>query len=125
MRVGLRAMLLQPWFIGALTLALFHQLIQKGLNINLPLIDSYLDPLLFLPILLHLILFERRYLFGKGPTYVFSWAQILLIVALIAVLCEYYFPRWNDAFTADYLDAIFYLIGGVFFGVFCNKPLKA
>jgi len=125
MKAGLRTMLFEPWFIGAVTLTLFHQLLQIGLGFNIPILDSYLDPLLFLPVLLHLILLERRFLFGKGPTYVFSWTQIIMIVALIAVLCEYYFPRWNVAFTADYLDIVCYLIGGTFFGIFFNTPLKA
>ena len=125
MKTGVKAMLVKPWFVGATTLALFHQLLQKVWNLNLSLIDSYLDPLLFMPILLHLILLERRYLFGKGSAYVFSWTQILTIIALIAVLCEYFFPRWNASFTADYIDVLCYLLGGILFGVLFNRPVKA
>lgn len=66
-------MLLRPWFLGAVGLALIHQILQEILGVHVPIVDSYLDPLLFLPILLQLILLERRFVFGKGSQYVLSW----------------------------------------------------
>lgn len=124
MRAGINRMLIQPWFIGLLALVLIHQIVQKVLDINIPLIDSFLDPILFMPILLHLILWERRYLFGKGPGYVLSWSQMLMVLIFVSILCEYFFPQWNDKFTMDYWDIVCYAIGAFIFGRFLNLPLK-
>lgn len=115
-------MLLKPWFIAFLFIFLTHQILQKGLGINIQFIDSYLDPLLFLPILLHLVLWERRVLFGLDSLHVLSWQGILTITALVSVLAEYFFPLWSANFTRDYWDVLCYFIGGVFFGAFLNRP---
>lgn len=121
MSAGMKAMLLRPWFIAAVGLAVTHQVLQKILDIHVPIVDSYLDPLLFLPILLQLILLEQRYVFAKGSHYVLSWFQIVGVVLLVCIVCESLFPLWSPSFTADYIDAICYLIGGVVFGVFFNS----
>lgn len=118
-------MLLRPWFLGAVGLALIHQILQKILGIHVPIVDSYLDPLLFLPILLQLILLERRFVFGKGSQYALSWYHIFGVVVLVSVLVELLFPVWNPLLTADYKDVICYLIGGTAFGVFFNVPNRA
>lgn len=120
MSAGVKAMLLRPWFLGAVGLAVTHQVLQKILNIRVPIVDSYLDPLLFLPILLQLILLEQRYIFAKGPYYVLSWFQILIVILLMSIICELLFPIWSHSFTTDYIDAICYLLGGTVFGVFFN-----
>src|SRR5690606_889639 len=122
MNAGVKAMLVQGWFLVALALAIAHQVLQKILQVSIPFVDSYLDPLLFLPILLHLILLERRYLFGKGPSYILSWSQMFAVFVLISVVCEVLFPRWSSSFIADYKDVICYLIGGILFGIFLNSP---
>lgn len=124
MKTGVKTMLLQPWFMGALILTTTHQVLQKILGINMQLVDSFLDPLLFLPILLQLILLERRFVFGKGARYVLSWFQILTITVFVSIVCELLFPRWSPAFTPDCIDVICYMLGGVIFGVFFNSPLR-
>lgn len=118
----MRKMLLRPWFIAISTIALTHQVLQKVFNFNILVIDSYLDPFLFMPILLHFILMERRYIFGKGASYCLSWYQILTVILFVSIVCELLFPRWSAEFTADYIDVIVYFIGGIVFGVFWNVP---
>lgn len=115
-------MLVKPEFIIMLLLVLVHQVTQKILKLSFPRLDSYFDPLLFLPILLYLILWERRYWFGKGPHYVLSWLQIATIFVFVSIVAEYFFPRWSNDFTSDYLDVLCYAIGAVLFGVFLNRP---
>lgn len=117
-------MLTRPWFIAILTLVAAHQITQKILGLNVAILDYYFDPLLFMPILLHLILWERRFLFRKGIRYVLSWVQILSILIFVSVLCEYFFPRWSNNFTMDYWDILCYTIGALIFGLFLNIPLK-
>ena len=117
-------MLFRPWFIGMLALVYIHQIVQKLLGLNVPIIDSFLDPLLFMPILLHLILWEQRFLFRKGPDYVLPWKHIMFILIFVAVLCEYFFPLWNNNFTMDHWDVFCYTIGALVFASFLNLPLK-
>jgi hypothetical protein len=124
MTTDVNQMLIRPWFIGMLTLVLIHQIVQKALGLNIPIVDSFLDPLLFMPILFHLILWEQRFLFGKGNSYVLSWKKMITVLIFISVFCEYFFPRWNDNFTMDYWDIICYIIGTLFFGLFLNISLK-
>ena len=121
MRSGRAHMLLRPWFIIVLLVVLIHQISQKLLGYNFSLIDSFLDPLFLMPILLHLILWERRYIFGKGPLFILSWMQIVAIFIVISIVCEYLFPIWSDAFTRDPWDIVCYGIGSVVFGMFLNR----
>jgi hypothetical protein len=120
MKLDVNQMLIRPWFIGMVTLVLIHQLIQKILGINIPLADSFLDPILFMPILLHLILWEQRFLFRKDYSYILSWRQMITVLIFVSILTEYFFPQWNNNFTMDYWDIICYLIGTLLFGLLLN-----
>jgi hypothetical protein len=123
-KTEINRMLVRPWFIGMLLLFSIHQVMQKVLGINILLLDSYLDPLLFMPILLHLMLWERRFLFGKGSCYILSWKRIICILVFVSVFCEFLFSYWSDSFTRDYWDIFCYAIGALLFGIYLNKPLK-
>lgn len=114
-------MLLRPWFIGFLIVALGHQIAQKLLHVNFPFADSYLDPILFLPILLHLLLWERRYIWKKGLSYKFTWREIFSVFLIVSIFAEYFFPIWSSSFTRDYWDVLCYAAGAVFFGLFLNS----
>lgn len=116
-------MLVNPRFIVPFLLFLGHQLAQKALGFHQAFIDSYLDPLLLMPILLHLILWERRYLFDRGADYQLPLSDIILILILVSVLTEHAFPLWNDAFTADQWDLFCYFTGSLFFYL-CQPPGK-
>lgn len=116
-------MLARPWFLSALIVAGVHQGMQKLLNWHIPILDAYLDPLLFMPILLYLILWERRFFFKKGTQYVLPWSQMLAIFALVSILCEFFFPRWSTRFTMDYWDVLCYFLGMLLFGFVFNKPM--
>lgn len=63
------------WFAGMLLLVLLHQSLEKLLEIRIPVIDNYLDPLLLMPILLHLMLWERRILFKKDCNMFFPFSR--------------------------------------------------
>lgn len=111
-----------PWFVTLIIIAIAHQLLEKVAHVNLPFADSYLDPLLLMPILLQLLLWEKRILFKRGNQYVFSILQLFLYFVLISFIAEYLFPMWNKGFTADIWDVICYGIGTLVFGMFFNKP---
>ncbi|TYR37502.1 hypothetical protein FXV77_05720 [Sphingobacterium phlebotomi] len=81
-------------------LFILHQYLQKIAGISLPLVDSYLDPLLCMPILLHLIVWERK-LFHRRTEYTLSLSHIVGYILLVSILCEIVFPLWNEKMTAD------------------------
>lgn len=113
-----------PWFIVVLLLAALHQILEKLLNLRLPFADNYLDPLLLMPILLHLVLWERRILLKKGVHYVFSFPEAGMLFLVVSFVTEYLFPIWHSGFTADWRDVICYAIGTLTYYYCFNRPYK-
>lgn len=113
------------WFIIALAVVGLHQFVQKICGISIPLIDSYLDALLFMPIALHLLLWEQRLLFSKGHHYTFSKPKLFLYWLVMSIIAEYLFPIWHHGFTADIIDVLCYALGTLAFNLIGNKPAKA
>jgi len=113
----------QPWFVITLCIAALHQLLQKVGQFSVPLLDHYLDPLLLMPILLHLILWEKRIVFRKGNSYVLPLNYMAIILVVVSFVVEYLFPKWSTDFTADYYDILCYIIGTLTYAFFFNTPL--
>lgn len=111
------------WFLLALSLFLIHLILERGLNWKIPFWDNYGDPIVFMPIFLHFILWEDRFVRKKGTQYILSWKKSLFWWVIISIIVEYFFPKWTDGFTADYLDVLLYGLGTLFFMVFMNRPL--
>lgn len=116
-------MLVRPWFFVLLSVAIVHQLLQKVAKVSQPLLDAYLDPLLFMPILLHLMLWERRSLFGKGPYYTLGFWRTVAIFILVGIITEIVFPSMSSKFTTDVIDVACYAIGSMVFLLIWNKPV--
>lgn len=115
-------LLLKPWFILMVAVGSAHQIAQKIFFVSLPWVDSYLDPLLLMPILLQLIVWERRTLFRKGPSYTLEWWRTILICVMVSVLAEMVFPMMSSKFTADPFDILCYIVGMFAFWTLWNKP---
>lgn len=106
-------------------LFLLHQYVQKIARLSFPMIDSYLDPLLFMPILLTLITWERR-LFYKNRLYHLPWTHIFGYLLLVSVLCEVVLPMWTERMTADVWDVLFYALGTILYlAVIVPHPQKS
>ena len=115
------------WQVSFLLFAV-HQVTQKVLHIDLKWVDSYLDPLLCMPIFLGFILAERRFVLKKWKTktshnniYTFSNFELVVLVLTFSLIFEEGFPLWSNSFTKDFWDYIFYAIGGVGFHYFVQK----
>lgn len=115
-------LLLYPWFIALVAIALAHQIAQKIFLIHLPWFDSYLDPLVVMPILFQLVLWERRVIFGRGTSYVLEWWRVSVICIWVAILSEGIFPIISSRFTADWKDVLCYVAGTLAYCKFWNKP---
>ncbi len=103
-----------PWFYSALILFIVHQILQWGLRISIPFADNYLDPFLFLPIVLGAYLQERR-LFLKNESFTLDNFQLIGISIILCVVVEVVFPLINTEYTFDLFDFVAYGLGGLYF----------
>jgi len=111
----------QPaWWIP-FVLFLLHQFVQYILGWSTPWVDAYLDPLLALPVLLGLLLFERRLVFRVKRL---SLLEVGLVSVVLAIIFEEGFPRLQPAFVQDSFDYLAYLVGAGYFWVFLNPSLE-
>lgn len=121
----LRAKELKPLrnvvFVICCTLLLVHQITERILHLRIRLADNYLDAFLATPILLTLLLVERRTLFSLGRNYTLSVAEACLATVFIAAVGEVLFPYLSDNFASDWLDVLFYILGSILFYTTINK----
>lgn len=109
-------------FTLCLTVFFLHQFVQKIAKVKIALLDSYLDPLLAMPVLLHLITIERRIL-TKNPKYKLPLFYIILYVVIVSVLAEMVFPIFTPKLISDPFDVVLYAIGASFYAL-TQRPLK-
>ncbi len=102
--------------IIASVLFLVHQYIQLVAHISMPFLDSYLDPALMMPILLHLQVWERR-LILRDATIRLPETHIFGYFILAVIFGELVFPYFSDKFIADYWDILAYAFGSLAYGV--------
>jgi hypothetical protein len=100
-----------PYFIVFSFVFIAHQLLQHVFKINIPIADAYLDNLLAMPIILHLLLAERRYLFKRGGNYRLPLLEVILATVYVSLISELLFPVLSSRFTFDWLDFVFFFTG--------------
>lgn len=114
------SVLRNPWWWAAVLIFAAHQLMQRGMGMDLGPLDSYLDPFLAAPILLGFWLFERQLVF-KVPE--LSWFETVVATLVLAVIFEEVFPRYEEGFRRDIIDYLFYGLGGVYFYFLINRGI--
>lgn len=102
-------------FLIILLAFIFHQLGQKLFGISLPMLDSYIDPVLGMPLLLYAHLTERRFLWGLGPKFQLSALETILVTVITALISEFVFPLFTDLFHYDPYDFIAFAVGAILF----------
>ena len=100
-----------PLFIVSCVLFLVHQLLQHSFKVPVPFADAYLDNILAMPIILTLLVAERRCLFNRGVAYNLSLQEVLLTTADISLVSEYLFPFLSTRFVTDPMDFVFFFAG--------------
>jgi predicted membrane channel-forming protein YqfA (hemolysin III family) len=110
-----------PVFIICCFLFGAHQALQKLLQISVPFVDLYLDNLLAMPIILTLLLAERRILFKRGRNYRLPLLDVVVATIYIIFIAELIFPLLSDKFVADWWDVLFYTLGSVLFLLTINR----
>jgi uncharacterized BrkB/YihY/UPF0761 family membrane protein len=113
-----------PLFIVCFFLFVTHQVLQKIFHVKLLWVDSYIDNLLAMPIILSLWQVEKIWLYRKGPANKISALEIFVATLYISLISEVIFPLFSKDFKEDSVDVIVYFIGsGLFYGV-NNKTKK-
>lgn len=107
--------LYSPVFVVCCITFVIHQLTEKHFRIAVPAADNYLDNFLATPILLTLLMVERRILFGRGHLYTLASGEVVLATLIISVVGEWLFPLLSSNFTFDWLDFLFYTLGSCLF----------
>ncbi|WP_181151268.1 hypothetical protein [Sphingobacterium gobiense] len=111
-------------FTVSSVLFLMHQYVQKIAKVSLPMIDSYLDPTLFMPIVLPLIGWERQLIY-KNPGYTIPSSHVFGCFLLVSVLFEIVLPLWNERMTADVWDVPFYALGALIYTITANDCCRS
>lgn len=103
-------------FILCLLIFLIHQFVERILKVEVALLDNYLDPLLAMPVILHLITLERRIL-TRNQGYRMPWVHIVLYFIIVSVIVEIVFPMFNPKLIGDPMDVVLYAIGTGFYAM--------
>lgn len=111
-------------FIICSSLFILHQLLQYGLKIRVPLADAYLDNLLAMPIILTLLVEERRRIFRRGQQYQLPPLELALTTLYICVISELIFPIFSPRFTFDPIDFAFFFAGTAIYALVARKEIR-
>lgn len=114
--------LLNKWFIAGCLIWLIVFIMRK-LNHPLPFINGYIDDAIAIPVIANLGLWFQRVAVIKNNYYVLSKWHVVFITVYVALIFEGLLPWLSKAYTADWIDVLLYIIGGVFFYRVMNKPL--
>lgn len=85
-----------------------NQLLQNYFNVIIPFANSYLDDLLFFPILMPILQLIYFLLTGNRR---FGWAYLISFYVYLSCIAEFAFPYFSAQYTTDYFDFVAYAIG--------------
>lgn len=107
-----------PVFLLCVTLAAANQVLEKVFGVFIPVIHSYLDDVLCLPIVLTLGLAVYRCF---RPNYELSAWHMWPVLVVYSVYFEWYLPQTSSVYTSDGIDVLMYLVGLTVFSYFINR----
>jgi hypothetical protein len=114
--------LLNPWFIaGCLTWGVVFAF--RKLGHPLPYINGYINDGFAIPVIANLGLWFKRVFIIKNNYYVLGPWQVAFIVVYVSLVFEVLLPLLSKIYTADWIDVLLYVIGGLFFYWVMNKPV--
>jgi hypothetical protein len=101
-------------FGSCLFIFIMHQILENCFHVQVKMVDNYADALVCMPIILQLVVWERRLLL-KDTCYHLPLLHIFGYFILISLIAELLFPKLSNRFTADSLDVVCYAIGSFVF----------
>jgi hypothetical protein len=93
--------------LAALAVFSLHQAAQAS-GFYVPLLDSYLDPLCTVPVVLGIPSMLARRIW---PKLVLSWGSVALFTLALSLAFEWWIPTFDARFTRDPWDALAYALG--------------
>ena len=93
--------------LAALAAFSLHQL-ALALGFYVLLLDSYLDPLCTVPVILGIPSILARRIW---PRLVLSWGSVALFTLTLSLAFEWWIPSFDARFTRDPWDALAYALG--------------
>ena len=104
-------------------IALSVYTLQK-LNVPLPkFVNNYVNDLLCLPLVLGALTLLIRY-FKKDKYFIFPLSLVLFLATYYSVYFEYYMPKVNPRYTADWIDVALYFSSSISFFLIQNNSIK-
>ena len=93
----------------------------QRLNLSLPtIVTNYANDLLYLPLVLGAIEFLIRRL-KKDSSFNLPLGFVIFLACAYSIYFEYYLPKANARYTADWIDVFLYLVGGIGYFFIGNK----
>jgi hypothetical protein len=114
--------LFNHWFIAGCITWLITTIFRR-LHHPLPYVNGYINDAVAIPVIANLGLWFQRVVMVKNNTYVLSAGHVIFIVVYVSFVFEYLLPMFSKTYTGDWIDALLYVIGGLFFYKVMNKPI--
>lgn len=103
---------------------LINQLVERS-GIYIPIIHSYLDDLLAVPLTLAMTRFIMFFIHTETFTSLYTSLQVGIVVAMFSAYFEWYLPSRYDVHHRDFFDIICYALGGVYYMEFLQNFKKS
>ncbi len=104
-------LLRNPIFVVSCLLFWINLILEKGFNIFIPWVNSYLDDLLCMPVLLTLSLFLLNMAYRTLFVWGFKPWYIVLAVIQISIIFEIILPAISATYISDPWDVLAYATG--------------
>ncbi|MCR8561099.1 hypothetical protein KXD93_25805 [Mucilaginibacter sp. BJC16-A38] len=114
--------LLNRWFIASCLIWLIVISTRK-LGHPILFINGYIDDAIAIPVIASLALCFQRVVIFKSNYYVLSVWHVVFITAYVTLVFEVLLPLISKTYTGDWIDALLYSVGAVFFYRVMNKAL--
>lgn len=97
--------------------------ISRKLGHPLPYVNGYLTDLIAIPVIANLALWFQRVAIIRNNHYTLSAWRVAFITAYVTLVFEVILPLLSNIYIADWLDALLYAVGGLFFYKVMNQPV--
>jgi hypothetical protein len=111
-----------PWFFTGI-LAWAIVILFRKLGHPLPFVNNYLGDLFAIPVIANLGLWFQRVFIIKNNYYVLGVWQVIFVVVYVSFIFEGMLPLVSKTYTADWIDVLLYIVGGIFFFEVMNRPV--
>ncbi|MFI5136901.1 MAG: hypothetical protein ACHQIM_03680 [Sphingobacteriales bacterium] len=114
--------LFNPWFIIG-CFVWVAVISTRKLGHPLPYVNGNINDAFAIPVIANLALWFQRVFIIKSNYYVFAPRYVIFIVIYVSLVFEGLLPLLSKKYTADWLDVLLYIFGGLFFYLVMNKAL--